>query len=325
MTKVIQWGLIILAIVGCGDKLSSPVTINSMIIGGEQVLDPEADFVVAIFNDEDKFFCSGALVSPTLVVTAAHCVFGHKISSIGIGNSAPFEHYPVATFKHHPLYMATITNSFYVPGLNNEAQNHDHTKWDYGYITLAKPVNNVTPVNFLSDYKSVKVSDLVTHYGFGKSDDESTGVKRNVEVPITKTDFQLMISGIDKKGICFGDSGGPVIKNGSLLAVHSQLSGQTTNEDGTITCGKGDGNGQSLWWSRASCWLKKNTGLNINAIQNEDCSKQNLKEACYSSQSIEFRNFCTELVQKRNVNVDQISFCGSLKYFDAALKCLKNL
>jgi secreted trypsin-like serine protease len=98
MGKVI-WGALLLALaLSCGQTKNGNI-IDSKIIGGEIVTDREYDFTVGLFNETGRFFCSGALVSPTLVLTAAHCVLGHNIKSVGVGNSAPFEHYPAALFS----------------------------------------------------------------------------------------------------------------------------------------------------------------------------------------------------------------------------------
>jgi len=322
MRKTLVLALIILGLLSCGKSNNDNELISGKIIGGKPVLDREYDFTVALFNEENKFFCSGALISPTLVLTAAHCVLGHKIKSIGVGNSTPFEQYPVLNSGYHPMYMATISHSFYIPGANTEALGHNKNMWDYGFVTLAVPVRNVIPIKVLLEHSAIKSGETVTHIGLGRIEEDSFGVKHVVEVPIMTKNSFLLLTGTDKKGICFGDSGGPVVQNGQLLAVHSQLSGKTTGEDG-IVCGRGEGNGQSLWWSRATCWIQKNTNFTLNA--KADCIQQNLKDACYSSQSIDFRDTCSELIQKKKLSTEQITACGNMKFYDVALKCLNKL
>jgi V8-like Glu-specific endopeptidase len=175
--------------------------------------------VGAIIYQGDTW-CTGTVVAPRTVITAAHCVKGFSASQmkfvIGAKVSAPTATLNVASAKFHPSY--------------NESQLTN----DIAVLTLASDAP-VTPMKIVADLDASYAGDELVFVGFGASNgvqQTGYGTKRFVNMVIeniSATQFEYSTPG---KNTCNGDSGGPAFlqHNGDLY-----LAGVTSYGDQNCT------------------------------------------------------------------------------------------
>ena len=191
------------------------------IINGTQ--DPGDDNVVALV-DIAGFFCTGTLVAPRVVVTAAHCVvevqdltklkvyFGPRVGSGG-------REIRVVSGKAHP-----------------QASPDNVQDVDIAVLALAEPAPfapkkmNSTPLDQSSVGKPLRL------VGYGTDDPQANGggVKRQTTTRVTSyTPAELQFGGTGTSA-CYGDSGGP-----AFMTVGGQelLVGVTSGGDENCTEG----------------------------------------------------------------------------------------
>jgi hypothetical protein len=158
--------------------------------------------------------CSGTLVAPTLVVTAAHCVFGREAAafSVVVGDdlSAPAEQVDVARTFPYPTFAGKAEG---IPG-----------GVDLAVVELAAPLA-IAPLEIFFDTTDEQLEGAdVTVVGYGASDgsDESgVGLRRAVELHVLGICNRVIEAGNLEKNACAGDSGGAVLLGGRLVAVVS--------------------------------------------------------------------------------------------------------
>src|SRR5215212_9034431 len=210
--------------------------------------------LILFYTEEGRFRCSATLISPTVLVTAAHCtadtIGATLVTFDSVIAEAPPSPFPVAADPDEGYTPEEITAAGYLSGTEETAPNYsnftDLANWnDVGIIVLDEPVVGIepapiAPLGYLDDYAgSVLPKTIFTVVGYGtevrKPDSGPQKpqpmtyplIRRNTTSPGQKlTDQILQLNGNPNDtrgggGTCFGDSGGPVFLNGYLVAVTS--------------------------------------------------------------------------------------------------------
>jgi endonuclease G len=217
------------------------------VIGGEDV--PPGGYPSCVcIGDATRWFCSGVLVGPRVVLTAAHCGAGITRIMVGGNRVSPWldpaaRIIAVQSVHVHPEYRA----------LSNEN--------DINLLILAEQAN--LPPVLLANSAQLQSAEGIELVGFGYNDPSRPlgfGTKRQVHVPmapilglapgenLTGLEAQLgfhsayeFVAGRKGLGIdtCNGDSGGPAyLKDPMLGPLLAGLTSRATRS-GTQPCGDG--------------------------------------------------------------------------------------
>ncbi|MCA3015770.1 MAG: trypsin-like serine protease [Myxococcaceae bacterium] len=160
--------------------------------------DPSVVALAVGFNGRYSSFCTGSLIGPKTVLTAAHCIYAQ-------GRSAPY-FVLFGTYASSPSQAVRIVNQVRHPNYTGQTN-------DFGLIQLERPVTNV-PLVVLNEGSMGQglVSQPVRHVGFGVTDGATQaggGTKREVTTVLRRVEPSLIFSGVQGKQTCQGDSGGP--------------------------------------------------------------------------------------------------------------------
>jgi hypothetical protein len=210
--------------------------------------------LILFYEATGRFRCSATLVSPTILITAAHCTEGTLGSTLVTFDSViaeqPPSPFPVAADPSVGYTPEEITAAGYLSGTAYAHPDYsgftDLANWnDVGVIVLDKPVTGITPAtlaptNYLDQFAQPLLNQTifeVVGYGTEVRKPESGPqkpqpmsyplIRRYTTSPgqkLTPQILQLNGNPNDPRGgggTCFGDSGGPVFLNGYLVAVTS--------------------------------------------------------------------------------------------------------
>jgi MYXO-CTERM domain-containing protein len=148
--------------------------------------------------------CSGTLVHPLIVTTAAHCGTNHKTAIFGEVNTRAARRVPI---EYCRTFKAARGDGGATPPTGR-------TLTDWAFCKLAQPVNDVpiVPILMGCETEILKPGQKVVVAGFGSTEANQGGfgTKRWVETTVNKVDTGrgIQVGGMGKAP-CFGDSGGP--------------------------------------------------------------------------------------------------------------------
>lgn len=200
----------------------------------------------AVYLDFGFSACTGTLVHPSLVITAAHCPDSTSGKNVTIRFGEGFgggEGAVAATCYSNPSWTGAVGPQ------------------DFGYCRLSQPVNDVpiVPPAFGCEVSAITAGREVVIVGFGESDNGGSGSKREVTTTIQSIGQQALIGG-NGADACFGDSGGPV-----YIQLKSEFGGDDTWRAFGITSGGGECGVGGIFalMHVAIPWIEQHSGIDI--------------------------------------------------------------
>ena len=213
------------------------------VFEGTQITNPDAftnRAIGRVYNEASEGACTATLISPTHVITSAHCVTTRRNTS---PNNALFQNVkdpvggidfywddtgdaevndfatgdtavPIKRFEVPPEYLNANADGLEAP-----------VESDIALLELAQPIVGVTPYRL--DFTNVEDRDVVTFFGRGWY----TNVRRNNQgrlfrgsAPSTGNCFGSMtcLDGVNgESSPCSGDSGGPGFVGDRIATIHA--------------------------------------------------------------------------------------------------------
>ncbi len=257
----------LLALVFTAASIAAAAPAVDPIVGGEAV--EPGDFPATVHLDIPSGDCTGTLLTPALVLTAAHCLQGAGLQStqievsLGDTEDGAQQVRTALEFAANPLWC----NPQFDPSCDVE-----YGLEDFAWILVDRDFEidaadlPVILDNDAEHHRVVRSGTQVHLVGYGEDDALQFDAKRTVTTTIGAITFEglRLAMGGDGRDSCRGDSGGPAfarLEDGSLALV-GVLSA------GSMRCGNGGLYGAPL---PALCWIRDSGGVDVVPDGCEDC------------------------------------------------------
>ena len=216
--KKIALGLLFMAAthgIAAAESTEPDPTITPRIVGGSEADPGEYPFTVSL-ADNYGHFCGASVISPTYVMTAAHCAGGAIDAVIGLHDQRDKSNTQTISVKNQILH----------PQYNGGA-------YDIAVFELSEPIDSslYSPINLASN-SDASAGTMTTAIGWGRiyEDGPAPDKLREVDVPVVSYSecanayategasihsIAELCAGYADGGrdSCQGDSGGPLVVN----------------------------------------------------------------------------------------------------------------
>ncbi|OMH85164.1 Serine protease ami, partial [Zancudomyces culisetae] len=210
--------------------------LTSRIIGGTDANAANYSYIAHIRNNDIDLTCTGSLIAPAVVITAAHCVKNFVGSSSGSGKNLSIS---LGSIEPPPSGGKTFTASKVVVNPDYNSDTHEN---DLALILLSecaskslavpidietKPLSDPNDIYFVAGFGRISVSnnELASTLQELPVIPGSTAVCNAAFSSIINPKTNFCVAQTLDKTTCFGDSGGPIVYSdySKLLGVESTL------------------------------------------------------------------------------------------------------
>jgi secreted trypsin-like serine protease len=231
---------------------TNTATVDPKIIGGSETTITSAPWMAQLWYYDDRgtstesddigFFCGGAVVAPTKILTAAHCVKGYDWHANGAVITSTAQLPTSDDAGNTDLHGGTVTGVW--RQWNHPSYSASTVDNDIAVLTLPVPVK-ATPIRMTTagDTASYAAGTSAKLYGWGRTSSTSQDISQTLKtatLPLQSdttcagyygADFikgHMVCAGKPATGsdtgttsACNGDSGGPLVVNNRIVGVVS--------------------------------------------------------------------------------------------------------